>query len=374
MRVKNTILKKIDIPFTVSFKHSSAKRSQTESVLVEMTSNRGITGYGESCPRDYVTSENINSVKAFFNENIFSFKNEVINLFSLNNWMDKNAKKIDANPAAMCAIEMAFLDLLSRNNSVSIENLIGLPELHGHFKYTAVIGDSSAEIFHSILKKYLEMGFDDYKVKLSGDIEKDQEKCQIINRNVNSPIRLRFDANNLWDNYKIAINYLSKLNIDYFAVEEPLAPNDFVDLSKISNELNKQIILDESFLRVSQFENLIDHPEMWIINLRISKMGGLLRSKKIVDEAKAHGVKIIIGAQVGETSLLSRAALVIANSARDILIAQEGAYGNLLLKTDLCEPPIMFSKSGVLNSSNLPISSNGFGFELKNHDNFEIIN
>jgi L-alanine-DL-glutamate epimerase-like enolase superfamily enzyme len=155
MLIENAKLKKIDIPFVVSFKHSSAERSQTESVLVEMTSKSGISGYGESCPREYVTSESIESVKVFFNENILSFKNNVYDLDSLNTWLGNNIESIDLNPAAMCSIETAFLDLLSKNKGISIENVIGIPELQGHFKYTAVIGDSSSEIFYSIFKKYI---------------------------------------------------------------------------------------------------------------------------------------------------------------------------------------------------------------------------
>ncbi len=371
MLIENANLKKIDIPFVVSFKHSSAERSKTESVLVEMISKSSISGYGESCPREYVTSENIESVKVFFNKNILSFKDYVNDIDSLKIWLGNNIESIDLNPAAMCAIEMAFLDMFSKNKGISIENSIGIPELQGQFKYTAVIGDSSSEIFYSILKKYIDMGFDDYKIKLSGILEKDQEKCHILNTKLTFPFRLRFDANNLWNNHETAISYLSKLDIDYFAIEEPLTPNDYLGLAKLSSELNKQIILDESFLNLGQFDNLFENPEMWIINLRVSKMGGLLRSMKIIDIAKNHGIKIIIGAQVGETSLLTRAALTIANYARDILIAQEGAFGNLLLKSDLCDSPIMFGKSGILDSSKLQTTSSGFGFELKNYEHFE---
>ncbi len=373
MQVRQVILKKIDIPFNITFKHASAERSRTESVLVEMRSDSGFVGYGESCPRQYVTSEDLDSVSAFMRENIDSFKNRVNGLSSLAEWMSRNAENIDANQAAMCAVELAFLDLLAKDSGVSIERLINLPELTGQFKYTAVIGDGSPEFFHHILQKYHRMGFDDYKIKLSGDSAKDQEKCKIIEEVVEFPARFRFDANNLWDDYKSAIDYLSVLVLDYFAIEEPLNPGKFDDLSTIAQESGKRIILDESLLRLNQMKHLFDRPDMWILNLRISKMGGILRSKEIADQARDYGMKIIVGAQVGETSLLTRAALTLVNYAKDLVIAQEGAFGTLLLKNDICEPPIMFGVNGKLKTSDLPDSTTGFGIELTNHHEFERI-
>ena len=73
MHIQNSILKKIDIRFNITFKHFSADRSRTESVLVEMISENGLVGHGESCPRQYVTTEDLDTVSTFYQENINSF-------------------------------------------------------------------------------------------------------------------------------------------------------------------------------------------------------------------------------------------------------------------------------------------------------------
>jgi L-Ala-D/L-Glu epimerase len=51
---------------------------------------------------------------------------------------------------------------------------------------------------------------------------------------------------------------------------------------------------------------------------------------------------------VGETSLLTRAALTVAAQAHDLLLAQEGAFGTHLLAADVCEEPLMFGAGGQL--------------------------
>jgi L-alanine-DL-glutamate epimerase-like enolase superfamily enzyme len=93
-------------------------------------------------------------------------------------------------------------------------------------------------------------------------------------------------------------------------------------------------------------------------------MGGLLRSLVVAQRCRERGFAMIVGAQVGETSLLTRAALIVAQAARDIVIAQEGAYGTLLLEHDICEPPLMFGRGGELDLSGY-LSLQSFGFGLK---------
>src|SRR5690606_38694816 len=90
---------------------------------------------------------------------------------------------------------------------------------------------------------------------------------------------------------------------------------------------------------------------------RFSKMGGLLRSLAIAEECRKHSIKFIIGAQVGETSILTRAAISLANVYRDSLIAQERAYGIHLLEHDITDNPIMFGKNGAVNL----IDNNNYG-------------
>ena len=115
--------------------------------------------------------------------------------------------------------------------------------------------------------------------------------------------------------------------------------------------LKTPIIVDESFLRVDQFPAILhDPPSTWIVNIRVSKMGGVLRSLAVAKRAKEIGIPIIIGAQVGETSVLTRAALAVANTYRDILVAQEGAFGTLLLERDICNPSLMFGAGGQLDA------------------------
>jgi L-alanine-DL-glutamate epimerase-like enolase superfamily enzyme len=116
-------------------------------------------------------------------------------------------------------------------------------------------------------------------------------------------------------------------------------------------------------LREAQLAELPGPPDRWIINVRVSKMGGLLRSLDVVRRARAAGFGIIVGAQVGETSVLTRAALSVAASTGSSLVAQEGAFGTHLLQHDVCDPPVMFGPAGQLDGSAF-VGAPGFGLAI----------
>jgi L-Ala-D/L-Glu epimerase len=365
------VLNQISIPFRVKFRHASAERAETSSLWVEAISEDGLIGYGESCPRNYVTGETIASAKSFFLLHQVAICNEISDLSTLRAWATKHQTELDANPSAWCTIELAILDFLAKQENKSIEHFLNLPALHGRFQYSAVLGDASTDAFKLSAEQYLQQGFTDFKLKLSGDIERDKEKIAIMRQWKNSSLRIRVDANNLWKNADKAIKFLQALDYPFFAIEEPLQPNAYAELSLIAKALNCKIILDESFLRIEQFKMLQNMPQHWLINLRISKMGGLLRSLAIIESARKLGIGLIVGAQVGETSLLTRAGLTAALAASDLLIAQEGAFGTHLLESDICNPPLMFAKAGLLDVANYPnLIMPGLGFTFQEKPSF----
>jgi L-alanine-DL-glutamate epimerase-like enolase superfamily enzyme len=349
--IRQLRLKELRIPFKAAFRHASAERVETSSVWVEAVSRTDNVGYGESCPRPYVTDESIASASAFIARHEAALCDEIVDLASLRRWMASHAEELDANPAAWCAVEIAMLDLLAQESGQPMEEFLSLPPMDGRFQYSAVVGDADTEAFARTCEQYRRMGFADFKIKLSGDLDRDRAKIAVLRRWDGEPARIRVDANNLWERADEAIRFLQNLDYRFFAVEEPIRRNQYKELTRIADALDCQIILDESFVRVGQIALVGGTPARWLINLRVSKMGGLLRSLQVVEGARATGIGLIVGAQVGETSVLTRAALTVAHASREGLVAQEGAFGTFLLSEDVCDPPLMFGAGGILDGS-----------------------
>lgn len=100
-------------------------------------------------------------------------------------------------------------------------------------------------------------------------------------------------------------------------------------------------------------------PSLWL-----SKMGGLLRSLDVLEQARAAKIGINIGAHVGATGLLTRAALTIAANADGCLLHPEGAFGTHLLERDVTVEPLMFGPGGVLDTGDRFTTAPGFGIDV----------
>lgn len=352
-------VKGLFLPLRTTFKQASATRNVGESIWCEISRGR-YTGYGEGCPRDYVTNETVENGLKWIKEKIATIIMNCFSLASLTDWIRKNSQLIDLHPAAFCAIETALLDLFAKEKEQSVEALLGLAAPQRTFTYTAVLGDSSLDKFKNLLQRYLALGFQDFKIKASGNFAEDQSKLALVHQIAN--YRIRLDANNYWKGQtKLAIDYLSKIKHLLFAIEEPIAPKKYTALGQISSSLALPIILDESLCNLRDLQKLDTIKGQFIANLKVSKVGGIIRTIELIKALQQRNIPIIIGAHVGETSILTRAGMCVAQIANESLIAQEGGFGALLLERDQVQPSLTIGQQGKINlyqSYQMP-SSNG---------------
>jgi L-alanine-DL-glutamate epimerase-like enolase superfamily enzyme len=142
--------------------------------------------------------------------------------------------------------------------------------------------------------------------------------------------------------------HIRSLGQPFWSIEEPVAAGDTQAMRKIAQTLGVKIILDESLSRRDQLDAYAADPTQWIANIRVSKCGGIVRAVRLARHAQTLGLGVILGAHVGETSLLTRAALAVGQSLEAPPLAREGAYGAILLKSDVASRSLRFGYRGRL--------------------------
>lgn len=362
MRAVRLSLHRFDSRFRTVVRHASAARDRTETVIVSAHVASGETGYGEACPRAYVTGESIDSIQRFFHRHRAGLEHQVIGLASLLDWRDRHAEEIGANPSAYCAIELALLDAIARTEGVGLDALLSLPPPVGEHRYSAVLGDSPWLAYRFQLQRYRRAGFRDFKLKLSPDPRRNQGKVAAF-RGARGNVRVRADANNLWPDAAACIAALAPLDFPWFAIEEPAAAHALDEFRAVSRALNTRIVLDESFLDGKLLPRLAVDAPTWILNFRVSKLGGLTRAVELARDARRQGLAVIVGAHVGETSILTRAGMLFAQAAGDDLVAREGAFGTHLLREDIVKYPLMFGDGGLIPPEAISVAP-GLGLDV----------
>lgn len=346
-------------PLRISFGHSSAVRNETQTIIVTAKPpgsdvQEEKTGLGESTPREYVTGESLETVFYFIEKFKHDLESTIGSLSDLKKWAQIHKADIDKNPAAFAGIEGAIIDYLAKQQNQTVEKFLGMPQLKDRFHYSAVLGDSKPWKFWLQALLYWSLGFRDFKVKISGNLSRDRKKFAVLNMFKRiSKIRLRADANNLWTDVDTCVRFVTELGSNFWAIEEPVGAGRTSQQKEISERLGAKIILDESLVTVEQLNAIKGFEEYFALNIRISKNGGILRSMEIAQAGQELEIPLIFGAHVGETSILTRYGVTVANAFREGLSAQEGCFGRFLIKHDAVSPSLNFGFGGVFRTHKL---------------------
>ncbi len=117
------------------------------------------------------------------------------------------------------------------------------------------------------------------------------------------------------------------------------------DLKALRQASPIPIVADESLVTLDDAERLLGDEVVDMVNIRISKCGGLYRSMEIARQAAAAGVGVQVGSHVGETAILSATGRHLAAWLPEVAFV-EGSYGTLLLVEDVSAEPVHFGHRG----------------------------
>ena len=130
-------------------------------------------------------------------------------------------------------------------------------------------------------------------------------------------------------------------------------------LQRLTAEVPETIVADESLCTLDQAKLLISTRACDAFNIRLSKVGGVLASMQMADMARQAGLGCLMGAQVGESAILSAAARAFA-AVKGPFDNCEGSFNKLLLHEDLSNTNIGIAPGGIGQLPTIP----GIGVEV----------
>lgn len=343
----------VELPFRKPFKHAAAERNTSYSLYLKCRTASGAVGFGEALPREYVTGESRDGAFRLLAESIlprllgrgFSSLADVQAFLSgcdgqaPAGWLPANTPHV----AAWCAVDLALLDVYGRHFRTPVR-LNEHRELHPDFRYSPVLSSDRGWKLFKNLALIRATGFRQVKLKL--DKANQFEAARLSRAVLGRRFDIRVDANMAWtvDEAGAAMRRLADSGITSF--EQPIASGDIDGLARLVRETGLGVMVDESLNTKASLDRLLAARACTAVNVRVSKCGGLLAAWQRIQEARRAGLTIQVGCQVGETSLLSAAQLVLLTAAGGSVKYGEGCFGHHLLREDPVQPVLQFALGG----------------------------
>ena len=126
-------------------------------------------------------------------------------------------------------------------------------------------------------------------------------------------------------------------------IEQPLADDDIIDHARLQEALKTPICLDESIHSAADARKAIDLGACRVINIKVSRLGGLLEAKRVHDLCHARGVPVWCGGM--HEFGIGRAANVAIASLPGFTIPGDVSGSDKYYAEDIVEPPIL-ARSG----------------------------
>ena len=343
----------LSIPFHRAFDHAKMSRSRSDAVVVRLTGSDGLRGYGEALPRPYVTGEDraatVSMLRTTFAPEAlrmaFEPGMEVLDrlrsLGALRAKTSSTASGVAAWNATWGAMEMALLDWTFKRAGLSLSEW--LVPAREQVVYSGVIDAADPEMAKSLAARYAEARIAKVKVKVG--IGDDAARLEAVRSAGGDQMGIRVDANGAWTAPQAIAELKALCSFGIEAVEQPVAARDLSGMRRVREEVGLPVIADESLVTMNNAESLVQERACDIFNIRVSKCGGILTSKAMAELGLAAGLKVQIGAQVGETSLLSAAGRHLAAHLPQVEYV-EGSFGVHLLSEDVTPEPVMFGYQG----------------------------
>ncbi|MCD6116563.1 hypothetical protein J7K93_06085 [bacterium] len=366
MRIIRINLFECNTPFKFGFHSPHTLRLKAESIVVQLQFDNGISGYGESAPRLYVTGETRSTVSQMI-QNHFSeilFCQEINSIEDIENTLSALENKcfdhnILAYNSALGAIDIALLDALGKFHTIPTHHFLG-PIIRNETPYSLAVPLLPFPVIQKLHHYFKELEFGSLKVLLNDDENDTIERLSFIRSIFGIDIEIRIEANGRWTRQQ-AISTIEKLKrFDISAVEQPVAKGDIEGLQAVRDTTKIPVIADESMCSLSDAKKLINSGACDILNIKISKCGGLLKSKEIAEFAQSRDVPCQLGAHVGETEILNSAGKYFALTTSNLKCFE--GYSSLLFENSWKWNKM---EKGVHRKNDL--SHIGLGVDLRNH-------
>ncbi len=346
--IRSIELHTVLLPYLAPFETSFGAETDKVAVLVELTTEAGVIGWGE-CSIEFwpgyghetaLTAEHI----------LAEFMAPAAVGESVGDPRDFPAliKRFRGNHHARAGLEAAVWDAFAKTNDLRLTDCFAHYAPAGHeSEGRATVGVSigiqpSLEATVAVVSQRLAEGYGRIKLKIKRGWDVEVARAA---RAAHPDILLMLDANS---DYQLGdAEHLAQLDaFDLLMIEQPLAHDDIYHHGHLQRRLKTRICLDESVKSASDLNIALQVGAIGILNLKPARVGGFTESLEMYRICAENDLPLWIGGMleigVGRAANVSFAALPAVNLPSDISATDR------YFAADLTEPPFVLGPDSTL--------------------------
>ena len=314
------------LPLAAPFAISGGVMHVRRSLIIELRSSDGATGFGESAPFElpFYSSETIDSARGLLTSVLLP---RLLGR-TLDDPMAADAilhAGVRGNPFARAGAETAVWDLFSHRRGVRLLDLIidalramrvGEDALAERPQVTCGVAlgipeDGSTATLARWTREALAHGYSRVKIKIrpGWDVEPIRAVRAVV-ESTGRAVLLWADANAAFDLEDDA-DALRAIDAEgLLFIEQPLQHDDLVDHAALSKRLRTPVCLDESLRDARWARQALALGASRIWNIKVQRLGGLAEALRVYAIASANAVKLW-GGTMPETGIGARSILTL---------------------------------------------------------------
>jgi L-alanine-DL-glutamate epimerase-like enolase superfamily enzyme len=291
MKITRIAVFQVELPLLeTDYRWSEGKSvAAFDSTVVEISTDAGITGYGEVCPLGPVY---LPAYARGARGGIAEIAPQLIGhdptqLLALNRTMDYLLK---GHPYVKSAIDIACWDITGQAAGMPVCHLLGGrfgPDFH---LYRAISQRPAAEMAENVAG-YRTQGYRRFQLKVGGNPEEDIERIRAVRAVLDPEDKLIADANTGWLMHEAARVVNAVRDVDVY-IEQPCATYD--QCLAIRRRTALPFVLDEVIDSIDMILRGAADGAMDVVNLKISKFGGLTKTRQARDLCVSLGIAMTI--------------------------------------------------------------------------------
>jgi L-alanine-DL-glutamate epimerase-like enolase superfamily enzyme len=281
----------VDLPLHEgSYKWSGGNSVEVfDSTVVAVHTDSGVTGYGEVCPLGpaYLPAyaEGARAGIAKLAPQLIGLDPTALGL--LNGRMDAALR---GHPYVKSALDMACWDILGKVAGLPVVTLLGGRYGETFPLYRAISQESPQAMAEKVVL-YRAQGYTKFQLKVGGDPDTDIERIHQAAAKLERGDVLIADANTGWTQHQ-ALRVADAVRAVDVYLEQPCA--SYAECLVVRRHTNRPFVLDEVVDSLAMVVEGVRDQAMDVINLKISKVGGLTKARQIRDLAVSLGIALTI--------------------------------------------------------------------------------